>query len=83
VPFLSCLGMDLVLRTAIAPPVWRGGSSAILLAHRTETLVENFRRAPLGAWLGGWFFKGFGTYNLMYLLGFTARGIGALLAAML
>ena len=26
----------LVLRTAIAPPVWRGGSSAILLVHRTR-----------------------------------------------
>jgi hypothetical protein len=37
----------------------------------------------LGARLGGWFFKGFGTYNLMYLLSFAASGIGALLAAML
>jgi hypothetical protein len=37
----------------------------------------------LGAWLGGWFFKGFGTYNLMYLLNFAVSGSGALLAAML
>ena len=40
-------------------------------------------RLGLGAWLGGWFFKGFGTYNLMYLLSFAASGIGALLAAVL
>lgn len=33
-----------MLRTAIASPVWRGGSSALVLAHRTEKLVENFRR---------------------------------------
>jgi hypothetical protein len=31
----------------IAPPVWRGGSSALVLVHRTETLAEHFRRAPL------------------------------------
>ena len=29
------------------PPVWRGGSSTILLVHRTGTLAEHFRRAPL------------------------------------
>jgi hypothetical protein len=37
----------------------------------------------LGAWLQEWFFKGFGTYNLMYLLNFIASRIGALLAMML
>ena len=37
----------------------------------------------LGAWFGGWFFDSLGTYNLMYILSFTASGIGALLAATL
>ena len=37
----------LVLRTAITPPVWRGGAAAILLVYRTQKLVEDLRRAPL------------------------------------
>lgn len=37
----------------------------------------------LGAWFGGRFFDSFGTYNLMYILSFTASGMGALLAATL
>jgi len=37
----------------------------------------------LGAWSGGRFFDSIGTYNLMYILSFTASGIGALLAATL
>ena len=40
--------VPLVLRTAIAPPVWRDGLPAILLVHRTQKLVKDLRRAPLG-----------------------------------
>ena len=37
--------MTLVLRSAIAPPVWRGGLP--VLVYQAEKLVENLRRTPL------------------------------------
>lgn len=37
----------------------------------------------LGAWVGGRLFDSFGTYQLMYLFGFTASAIGAVCAALL
>ena len=36
------------LRTAIAPPVWRGGTSALLPMQKREQLVEDVWRVPLG-----------------------------------
>ena len=45
----TCMTHCLVLRTAIAPPVWWGGAPAILLVSLAEKLVENLRRAPLEA----------------------------------
>jgi len=48
-PEVARRAKSLVLRTAIAPPVWRGGSSAILLVYRTQKLLEDLRRAPLAS----------------------------------